>query len=134
MRCEAKDAFCTASEPKTTKKAAQIAPKTVFESVTISGLPEAIELNNNEPSELSVPTVTPWEQKGAPSATLDPKITKKTARTAPKSRLLLRLLRLYCNPMLSIVGSLLRSEDTAFGVQNTHRIGSLKEQGVRSAK
>jgi Transposase IS4 len=30
---------------------------------------------------------TPWEQKGAPSAALDPKITKKTARTKQKTAL-----------------------------------------------
>jgi hypothetical protein len=43
-------------------------------------------------------------------------------------------LRLYYSRTLSTVGSLLRSEDTAFGVKNRRRNGSQKEQGQCSAK
>lgn len=44
------------------------------------------------------------------------------------------LLHLYHSRTLSTVGSLLRSGITAFGVKNTSRNGSQKEQGQCSAK
>jgi hypothetical protein len=44
------------------------------------------------------------------------------------------LLCLYYSLISSIVGSLLRRGDTAFGAKSTRRIGSLKEQGLRWAK
>ena len=50
-------------------------------------------------------------------------------------RLRLRLLlRLYHSLIIRIIGSVLRSGDTVFGVKSTQRSGSLKEQGLYSAK
>ena len=55
---EAKDALSTASEPRIIKKAAQIAQKTVLESVTISALLKAIKLDKNDSLEHFMPKVT----------------------------------------------------------------------------
>jgi hypothetical protein len=58
---EAKGAPSTASEPRITKKAAQPAQKTVLESVAISVLPKAIELDKNDSSDHFAPIATAWK-------------------------------------------------------------------------
>jgi hypothetical protein len=55
---EAKGTPSTASEPRITKKAAQLIQKTVLESVTISVLLKAIELDKNDSSDHFAPIVT----------------------------------------------------------------------------
>jgi hypothetical protein len=56
-----KDTPSTASEPRITKKAAQPAQKTVLESVAISVLSKAIELDKNDSSDHFAPIATAWK-------------------------------------------------------------------------
>jgi hypothetical protein len=89
-RWEEKDAPSTAYGSKIIKKTAQTAQKTALKPLTVDSLPKPIELDKNYSPEQSKHTVLPetgWEQEGAPSAALDPKITKETARTAQKTAL-----------------------------------------------
>ena len=81
---KAKEAPSIGSHTKITKKASQIVEKTASKSVTIGSVPRAVEFDKNA---LSVPIITTLEVKEAPSAASDPKITKKTARTAQKTAL-----------------------------------------------
>jgi Transposase IS4 len=75
---------------KITKKIAQTVQKTALKPVTVGSLPKPFELDRNDSPEQSKSTALPetgWEQKGAASAALDPRITEETARTAQKTAL-----------------------------------------------
>jgi len=87
---EAKDVSSTALHTKFTTGNPQTVQKNALNSVTLGPLPEIVESNDNAlfngERDLRTPTAT-WAGKGVPSAASDPKITKKTARTAQFSAL-----------------------------------------------
>ena len=64
--------------------------KNALNSIALDSLPETVESNDNALFNGERDLYTPkaaWEGKGAPSTASDPKITRKTARTAQKTAL-----------------------------------------------
>ena len=78
------------NQTKISARNLQTTQKNAFKSVTLDLVSETVESNENAPSHGEQdlrPSIATWKAKGAPSAANDPKITKKTARTAQKTAL-----------------------------------------------
>ena len=72
---------------KLIEKTAKKKQETALKLPTVGPVLEAIKIDIPEHLQRIKLPITGWEQKGAPSAVLDPKIPKKAARTKKKTAL-----------------------------------------------